>query len=208
LQARVPRKVGCQGRSRFSGAFGTLDSPPFSEKKARQAIKATPCHFVARRRRNIVVHLTDSAIRWVTGPTGHRLKQIPDRNRSKSPTRFPEDPVSITCFKGTQHGLRCRFVSATCPQIGRTCCSPLDPAGTTCLATPSLPPEAKPRVVFLPGGSCRCVRIAFSKTDQDGRRRLTYAGLTVRPASSAPNRRLATMLPVRRFTSIWATAAP
>ena len=45
LQARVPRKVGCQGRSRFSGAFGTLDSPPFSEKQAWQAIKAGPCRF-------------------------------------------------------------------------------------------------------------------------------------------------------------------
>jgi hypothetical protein len=50
LHARVPRKVGCQGRSRFSGAFGTLDSPPFSEKKARQAIKATVCHFLTHRR--------------------------------------------------------------------------------------------------------------------------------------------------------------
>ena len=45
LHAGVPRKVGCQGRSRFSGAFGTLDSPPFSEKQAWQAIKAGPCRF-------------------------------------------------------------------------------------------------------------------------------------------------------------------
>jgi hypothetical protein len=61
--------------------------------------------------RNIIVHLTDSAIRWPADPTGHRLKrrlkQIPDRNRSKSPTRFPEDP-QFSCPKSRCRNSRCR----------------------------------------------------------------------------------------------------